>query len=282
MNRSESKPRSLLWLAALVYTLFVIYGSLVPLEFRALPWDEAVARFAEIPWLELGVGSRADWVANLILYIPLGYLWLGAMAGRGKQAAVWGVSILLSGLAIAGIALSVEFAQQFFPPRTVSLNDLLAEFVGGALGMLLWALAGRPLSDIWRRFARGGPQAVRASLMGYVLAYLFLSLFPYDFLLNAAEWRTHLTADKAGWLFAGSCGLGCGFKLVPEMLAAIPFGLLLVNKSGRFSLAAAAGVGILLGLTIEVLQLGIASGISQGASVFSRAVGVVLGAWMPT
>lgn len=274
--------RKLLWPGALIYTAFVIYGSLMPLEFRALSWDEAVARFAAIPWLELGVGSRADWVANLILYVPLGYLLTGAMAGRSKVPVVWGVSVLLSGLAIAGIALSIEFAQQFFPPRTVSLNDLYAEFVGGVLGVLLWALAGRPLSDVWRRFARGGPLAVRAGLVGYVLAYLFLSLFPYDFLLSAEEWRAHLTSDKAGWLFAGSCGLGCRAKPVAEILAAIPFGLLLVNRSGQFSLAAAVGVGALLGLTIEILQLGIASGISQGASIFSRAAGVVLGAWLPT
>ena len=44
-------PRGLLWLAVLVYTAFVIYGSLVPLDFHALPWDEAVARFGSIPFL---------------------------------------------------------------------------------------------------------------------------------------------------------------------------------------------------------------------------------------
>lgn len=275
-------PRGLLGSVALAYTLFVVYGSLVPFEFRAISWDNAVAGFAAIQWLELGVGSRADWVANLILYIPLGYLWLGAIAGRRKQAVAWSVGILLSGLLITGIALSIEFAQQFFPPRTVSLNDLFAEFVGSALGMLLWMLAGRPLSDIWHRFVQGGAQAVSAGLLVYILAYLFLSLFPYDFLLSAAEWRAHLTAGKAGWLFAGSCRWQCGLKLVPEMLAVLPFGLLLVNKSGRFSLATASSLGIVLGLTIEILQLGIASGISQGASVLSRAAGVVLGAWLPT
>jgi len=282
MNRTGGDPRRVQWLAALVYTAFVIYGSLVPLEFRAIPWDEAVAQFGAIPWLELGVGSRADWVANLILYIPVGYLLMGVLAGRSKAPLVWGGSIFFSGLVIAGIALSVEFAQQFFPPRTVSLNDLYAEFFGGGLGMLLWALAGRTLSDVWHRFAQGGPRAVRAGLVGYVLAYLFLSLFPYDFLLSADEWRAHLSSGKSGWLFAGNCGFGCWARLVPEMLAAIPFGLLLVNRSGRFSLAAAAGVGVLLGLMIEALQLGIASGISQGASIFSRAAGVVLGAWLPT
>ena len=282
MSRSENSPRRLLWRAALVYTAFVIYGSLVPLEFRAMPWDEAVAQFGSIPFLKLGIGSRADWIANLLLYIPLGYLLVGALAGRSNGPVVWGVGILLSGLGVAGIALSIEFAQQFFPPRTVSLNDLYAEFVGGALGMLLWAMAGHPLSDVWHRFAQGGPQAVRAGLVGYVLAYLFLSLFPYDFLLSAEEWRAHLASGKAGWLFAGSCGFGCLAKLVPEILAALPFGLLLVNRSGRLPLAVAVSVGALLGLTIEVLQLFIASGISQGASIFSRAAGVALGAWLPT
>ena len=284
MSRNPVIPgnsRGLLWLAAMAYMAFVVYGSLVPLEFRALPWDKAVAQFGAIPWLELGVGSRADWVANLILYIPVGYLLLGALAGHSRVPVVWGASLLFSGLLIVGIAVSIEFAQQFFPPRTVSLNDLYAELLGGVLGMLLWALAGRPLSEVGRRFAQGGPGAVRAGLVGYVLAYLFLSLFPYDFLLSAVEWRAHLTSDKAGWLFAGSCGLGCWAKLVPEMLAAIPFGLLLVNRSGRSSLAAAVGVGAVLGLTIEILQMGIASGISQGTSIFSRAAGVALGAWLP-
>jgi VanZ family protein len=278
---ASGKSSGLLWLAALVYIAFVIYGSLLPLDFRALPWDEAVARFGEIPWLELGVDSRADWVANLILYIPLGYLLLGALAGHNKSPAVWTLSLLVSGLLIVGMALSIEFAQLFFPPRTVSLNDLYAEFVGGTLGMLLWWLAGRPLSGVWRHFTQGGSAAVNAFLIGYALVYLFLSLFPYDFLMNMAEWKSHLASGKTGWLFAGNCGLGCGAKLVPEMLAAIPFGLLLGNRSGRLSLASAAGAGALLGLMIEVLQLGIASGTSQGASIFSRAAGVGLGAWLP-
>lgn len=64
-DMAPRNARKLLWLAALMYTAFVLYGSLVPLEFRAIPWDEAVARFGAIPLLKLGIGSRADWVANL-------------------------------------------------------------------------------------------------------------------------------------------------------------------------------------------------------------------------
>jgi glycopeptide antibiotics resistance protein/O-antigen ligase len=278
---ASGTPRRLLWLVALVYTTFVIYGSLVPFDFHPLPWDQAVARFSAIPYLKLGVGSRADWVANLILYIPVGYLLMGVWVGWSRSLLVLTVGAILSGFVVAGLALSIEFAQLFFPPRTVSLNDLYAEWAGGALGMLLWSMAGRPLSRLWHRYAQGGPRAVRAALQGYVLIYLFLSFFPYDFMMGAEEWRARLAPDKAGWLFAGSCGLGCWMKLVPEMLAAVPFGLLWASRPGRLSLFAAAGFGVLLGLTVEILQLCIASGISQGASVFSRAVGVVLGASFP-
>jgi len=46
MRRDPVMPgnsRGLLWLAALAYTAFVVYGSLVPLEFRAIPLGEAVS-----------------------------------------------------------------------------------------------------------------------------------------------------------------------------------------------------------------------------------------------
>jgi VanZ family protein len=129
-----------MWLAALVYTAFVIYGSLVPLEFRAIPWDEAVARFTRDPFLELGIGSRADWVANLLLFIPLTY----PVDGRARGAAQVGAHVLARLLLIpVAIALSVgiEFTQLFFPQRTVSQNDIFAET--WAASSACWSGGGR-------------------------------------------------------------------------------------------------------------------------------------------
>ena len=59
--------RHLLLLATLGYTAFVIYGSLTPLHFHARPLREAWEYFRHTPYLELGIGSRADWVANILL-----------------------------------------------------------------------------------------------------------------------------------------------------------------------------------------------------------------------
>ena len=78
--------RPTLFFLALLYLVFVIYGSLVPLHFHAQPWAQAVARFRGIPYLDLGIGSRADWVANILLFIPLAFLWLGAMWPQGLLA----------------------------------------------------------------------------------------------------------------------------------------------------------------------------------------------------
>ena len=84
MHNSTDKSRqvsldtslTLLWLA-LGYALFVVYGSLLPFEPNGLSLEEAWLRFRDIPILKLGVGSRADLVANLILYIPRGFSFHG-------------------------------------------------------------------------------------------------------------------------------------------------------------------------------------------------------------
>ena len=281
-HAGQNTGLTLLWVA-LGYTLFVVYGSLLPFEPNALSLEEAWVHFRSIPLLKLGVGSRADLVANLILYIPVGFLFMGALTGESRMRIASVPGAVLTFLIIVGLALAVEFTQQFFPPRTVSLNDLYSEGAGGLLGILIWVLAGHRLVKVWRNFSVGGQSALHAILVFYTLAYLFLSLFPYDFLLSAAEWREHFASEKVGWLFAGECGLFCLAKLFPEILAAIPIGLLLFgsNRASRPSLTATAITGLLIGLGIEILQLTIESGISQGASVFSRAAGVILGAFLP-
>jgi hypothetical protein len=118
------------WLA---YAAFVIYGSLVPLDFRPFPLDEALRRFVDIPFLTLGAGSRADWIASGVLYFPLGAL--TALALLGWLARLPGLAMGLAWVFCAALAVGVEFLQLFFPPRTVSLNDLLAEWIGAALGV---------------------------------------------------------------------------------------------------------------------------------------------------
>ena len=70
----------------LASVLFLIYASVLPVQFRPCSLEDAVAVFEQIPWLNIQLYGRADWVANLLVVLPLG--WLGAAAidwGRKSQ-----------------------------------------------------------------------------------------------------------------------------------------------------------------------------------------------------
>ena len=263
------------------YLTFVVYGSLVPLDYHALPFATAWQRFQDIPFLQLGVGSRADWVANGVLYAPLGFLAARAfepVLGRGAASA-------LALPFCAAVAVAVEFAQLWFPPRTVSQNDLIAEFVGSALGIVLaTALRGWGARIREALAVSGRPKLLEHALEVYLAGYLLLGFFPYDLLLSLGELRDKAASDLWGWWVAGT---GRPAWIVTLLLAveaalAVPIGGWLAGRptgpTPRLTRAVAIGAG--LGLAIEVGQFLIASGVSQGASVVARAAGVAAGVWL--
>ena len=266
------------WLA---WTAFIVYGSLLPFDFQPMALDRAWALFRQAPFLALGVESRADWIANGVLYAPLGFLsatLLLRVLGPAARTAAFG----LAALWCAALAGGIEFVQLYFPPRTVSLNDLMAECIGSGLGIAL-----SPLLLPWLRqrqtgWAHGGLRQVSLLLPAYVLAYPALCLFPYDLLISQAEFRAKLLSDNWGWWLAGAGPrpVLAALQLALEVGLALPFGWLLARHrtAQRLGWPALAMAGGLLGLGIEAGQWLIASGISQGASVLTRSAGVLLGA----
>src|SRR5215831_8993636 len=131
--------RALGWLAALT-TFGIIYGSLLPFEYRPLPLDVAIYRFRHLSWINVGEGGRADLVANLVLYLPFGFF---TCAVLGRRTLVGGA--LLTILLGVVLAVGVEFAQNWAAPRTVSLNDIITEISGTFIGVVVWALWGKTL-----------------------------------------------------------------------------------------------------------------------------------------
>ena len=261
----------------LLYLLFVVYGSLVPLKYVHRSLDDALLAFQHIPFLQLGVESRADWVANGVLYVPLAFLTAYLLTQSFSRAP----RVLLFVLAAAfsmGLAVAVEFAQLYFPQRTVSLNDILAECIGSLVGIVLAARYANWFEALFSSWFSDPQRLKGLALDGYAVAYLAFAMFPYDFLLSWPELSAKLDSTGWGWLIAGSTPrpLMLGLQLVAEVALTLPFGLLLARlpRLGGANYWQAALIGLLLGGLIEVAQIFIASGVSQGMSVLTRAAGV--------
>lgn len=274
--------RHLLAALSLAYLAFVIYGSLVPLQFRSIPLDQAVADFANLPFLELGIESRADWVANLLLFVPLAFLWAGAMS-HGRRPTAAALASLLVVLGCVALSLGIEFIQLFFPQRTVSQNDVFAESLGGVLGLLAWRSLGAKVFawfEGWRHADHPADFAERAA-WGYLVAIYAYNLLPLDLTLSAVE-LFHKWRDGKVFLIPFA-------SLPSEPVAAI---YALVSDSLLWSVLAflwgvkrSAGrlgpwqIVFLSALLLEFLQLFVYSRVSDVTDLATAAVGGALGAW---
>ena len=278
--RAPAPHRHYAFLAFLAYLGFVVYGSLVPFEYREYTFDQAIELFADIRYLDLGVESRADWVANIVLYVPLAFLgcaWLVGLRSVGKLRYL--AFFLIFAFCIA-VAVAVEFTQIFFAPRTVSLNDLLAETLGTLGGLAVFSLERWRIARLLDSFAQGGRESVLAAIVVFGLLYVALVLFPYDFVISWSELTEKLSSGNQGWFFAGDCSnlLRCGASQLGKAVAIAPLGILMALAVPRLNYPRVFWAGIGLGLVLEPLQLLLASGASQGLSVLLRGVGLTVGA----
>ena len=71
--------------AALAYTALVAYGSLLLFAFTPHGLSDAYAAFSAISWRSLDASDRADRIANLLLYVPLGFLLCGAAKRSSRR-----------------------------------------------------------------------------------------------------------------------------------------------------------------------------------------------------
>ncbi len=268
------------------YFAFIVYGSLIPFELRDYSFTGALEAFRHIRHLELGVASRGDWVANILLYIPLGFLLMAN--GKAAGARYGWISALCVMVFCSLVAFSIEFLQIFFKPRTVSVNDLIAEHIGSALGIATGWLAGNKLLGSLQTISLGGKTAVHSALVIYAIALFALALFPFDLLISFDEIRDRLDSDLIGLLMAdhSSGGFFRGLaSFIASSIAYAPIGLLLQysGKRGSGGIAAAVILGALLGATIEVLQFFVASAVSEGLGILAAVLGVsagyIVGKW---
>ncbi len=160
--------------ATLLYLLFVIYGSLVPLDFKYMPLNEALDQFRGLRYHNLGIGSSADWGTNFLLLIPLAFSWFALLTKNARPFTKIFLFIFIW-LACFLLAVAVEFTQFFFPSRTTSINDIIAQSSGAFIGCIAGWIFGQRFMEWLQQWHQ---EAVINSLYRYLQIYL-LGLFLY-------------------------------------------------------------------------------------------------------
>jgi glycopeptide antibiotics resistance protein len=73
-----------------------------------------------------------DMIANMIVFVPFGYLLKRGLSGQSERQA-WILTLLLAG----GISTAIEIYQIFCHNRVPSTTDIVTNLLGAIIGILL-------------------------------------------------------------------------------------------------------------------------------------------------
>lgn len=270
------------------YALLILYVSTVlsPLGFNytPMPFDQSLTAFVARAgtWLDTGSDQRADWLGNLMMLVPLGFLLRGAF---GSRSTGWGTRARTAASLILGIliVLAVKWSQLFFPPRTVSLNYVTAQTIGLMIGIALV----RPWASIQARIARQDLDrnaALRLLLRVYAAALVVFLLMPLDVALGIDDIASQIARfPEALTRIPGSdrSRLVQVMVLGSGSLALVPVGMLLVlpTRGRNPSVAGAVLRGFLLMVAVFIASAMVMGAHPSALTVGLRTVGIAVGAW---
>ena len=121
--------------------VLIVIATTFPFEF--FPQDTALRRAASVPfWLALRVPDIADFLENILLFLPFGFGLACLVSRRNLRN---GTALFLSLLTGAGLSFVVELSQVFLPTRDASWDDVIANAAGAILGCIAFQLLGIPI-----------------------------------------------------------------------------------------------------------------------------------------
>ncbi len=162
------------WPLALVYAGLIVYASLYPFaDWRnqgIAPWDFLLA-----PWPRYWTGF--DVGANVVGYIPLGFLLALSALRTGRAAKAIRLATLVAGL----LSLVMETSQSYLPARVPSNIDWGLNVLGACLGAVVASLL-----EMWGAIDRWSRFRARWFLPDARGALVLLALWPMALLFPAA------------------------------------------------------------------------------------------------
>jgi VanZ family protein len=287
LDPRTSRPGRVYFILTLAYAAFIIYGSLVPLDFHTMPfsgaWDEFWQRMRPEEFSHQF--GRSDFVANLLLGIPLAFFSMGFLTQenrrRGRE-----IAALCSIAGACLVAALAEFGQLYVPERTTSLSDVIAQTMGGALGVAVWAMAGgfvtRYVRGLWARYLQD--EYALKLLGGYAVCYAIYQLLPFNITISLAELYHKFRSGMVVLLPFNDRGGLTAYMLLSQAGAMIPIGYAFVVlwRGRRHPVVMAAVAGLMFAGLLECLQFFILPRYSSSTDAVMGALGGGLGGWLAT
>ena len=167
----------------LCYWLFIVYASFLPFFFNLDPnflrWRlDALA--SQSLYRALIRSSWSDIIGNILLYFPLGLLWLGSLRS-GRWLARSSIAPLIIGTIGLCAGLIIEVGQIFSPYRNPSMLDAICNGIGALTGATAGYFLFRAMRGslghgiVW--LARNRPERILLGLL--LLASIIDSYYPF-------------------------------------------------------------------------------------------------------
>lgn len=234
-------------------------------------------------WVPNGSDQRADWMGNLTMMVPMGFLLAGCFAPRDRR---FGAFAAAGAFVVAVVfILAVKYAQLFFPPRTVTLNYVVAQAAGAVVGIAVFPAWQAQLAWLRARQARG-LDGLALLLRLYTIALFVFMLMPLDFALDAPDLAAQirrlpdvLTAVTG----EGRSPLIRTMVIVASVIALMPVGMLAtLRRFDRYVIERSVAHATLVGFA-WILPVFLASLLVMGANpslsgLAGRVLGIALGA----
>lgn len=268
------------WIA-MAWLCIIAYASLLPWEFSLPTTPFSWERFFEVPSAGWERIVREDGLAHILGYAVLALLSRMAIAKLPNRESYPFLRDILVLVFCILLSLLSEYMQQYVPSREVSLSDTVASTIGSLLGLIVFRFSGRTALVIATDSSLSLRSRVSHVLAIYSLFYIALMLFPFDFALSAAELERAWSEQRHAltWSSSGcSSHLSCLSRLALEAVLVAPVGAWWAMRHGGKTVGLqTAAKAIAFGFAIELLQLFLLSGTSQGASAAFRTIGLISG-----
>jgi glycopeptide antibiotics resistance protein len=234
----------------------------------------------------MGMDGRTDFVVNVLLFMPSGFLGLGAwrVDHRGALADVFAGLAVIAGC--AGLSMSIEFTELFFPGRTLSFNDMIAQTSGAVLGVMFWLVTGRALTAWIRGFgAEREPKAfVERLLVAYCAGFAVAQLLPLDLLTNLEEVARKYRQGRivlAPFSYQYASSMAMVWDHLWDVLLNVPLGMAAAVVWLRPGMRRSAGNAFLLAasavIALELGQVFVNTRIADVTDVLKGVAGAAIG-----